>query len=194
MPTFCSVLSLFCSTAYQALLLRSTLSFLHLVNVSLKYRYVYFHCSILLYIFVVFQVEDVWCLLSTTCTVKLRNPLVLLWFHCQWNHRNCMASIPTHCPFNTCVITQVIKSRQSQRVLWISVIPSVSRRKNVTRIHFYPGLVLEFSMRYTYKICRVIRRDNFVEKITYLMSTGLLGTWLFHKKTYRTTHWRRIYQ
>ena len=46
-------------TAYQTLLLGSTRSFLHLTNVSLKHRYVCFHCSILLCSFVVFQVERV---------------------------------------------------------------------------------------------------------------------------------------
>ena len=100
MPMFRSVLSIYCSTTFQILLLRSTHSFLRLTNVfSLKYRYVCFHCSILLYTFVVFQVECVWCLLSTICTVKPHKPLVLLWFHCQWNHQSCMASIPMHCPF-----------------------------------------------------------------------------------------------
>ena len=73
-------------------------SFLHLTNVSLKHRYVCFHCSILLYTFVVFHVEHMWRLQFTTCTVKLHKPLVSLWFHCQWNHQNCTASIPTHCP------------------------------------------------------------------------------------------------
>ena len=41
---------------------------------------------------------DVW-LLSTAYTVKPCKPLVLLWFHCQWNHQNCTASILTYCPF-----------------------------------------------------------------------------------------------
>ena len=39
--------------------LQSTQSFLRLTNVSLKHRDVYFHCSILLYTFVVFQVVRV---------------------------------------------------------------------------------------------------------------------------------------
>ena len=92
---FHSVLWLYFSTAYQTLLLRATHSFLYLTNVSVKHSYVYFHCSILLYTFVVFQVEHVWRLLSTLCTVKPHKPLVSLWFHCQWNHWNCAASIPT---------------------------------------------------------------------------------------------------
>ena len=83
-----------------SLLFGSTLGFLCITNVLLKHRYVCYHCSILLYTYVVFQVERVWRLLSTECTVNSRKPLVSLWFHCQWNHRDCMASIPTHCPFN----------------------------------------------------------------------------------------------
>ena len=49
-------------TAYQTLSLGSTRSFLRLTNVSLKHRYICFHCSVLLYTFVVFQVERVQCL------------------------------------------------------------------------------------------------------------------------------------
>ena len=79
---------------------QSTRSFVRLTKVSLKHRYVCFHCSILLYSFVVFELECVWRLLSTVCTVKLRTPLVSLWFHCKWNHQDCMASILTHCLFN----------------------------------------------------------------------------------------------
>ena len=85
-------------TAYQTLSLGSTRSFLRLTNVSLKHRYVCFHCSILLFSSKL-SACDVW-LLSTACAVKPRKPSVSLWFHCQWNHRNCTASIPTHCPFN----------------------------------------------------------------------------------------------
>ena len=40
-----------------------------------------------------------WRLLSTACTAKPCKPFVSLWFHCQWNHRDCTASILTHCPF-----------------------------------------------------------------------------------------------
>ena len=88
-------------TTYQTLSLGSTCSFLRLTNVSLKHRYVCFHCSILLYSFVVFQVERVWHLTAIYLVYcKPRKPSVSLWFHCQWNHQNCMASIPTHCPFN----------------------------------------------------------------------------------------------
>ena len=57
------------------------------------------HLFSLLYTFVVLQVQCVWRLLSTACTVKPHKRLVSLWFHCQWNHRNCTASIPMHCPF-----------------------------------------------------------------------------------------------
>ena len=39
-----------------------------------------------------------WHLLSTVCTVKLCKSLVYLWFYCQWNHQDCMTSIPRHCP------------------------------------------------------------------------------------------------
>ena len=91
--------TIYCST-YQILSLGSTHSFLRLTNVLLKHRYVCFHCSILLYTFVVFQVECMWRLLSTTCTVKPCKPLVSLLFLSQWNHRDCTASIPMHCPFN----------------------------------------------------------------------------------------------
>ena len=77
----------------------STHSLLCLTNVLLKYRYVCFHCSILLYTFVVLQFECVWCLLSTMCTVKPCKLLVLLLSHCQWNHHDCMVSIPPHCLF-----------------------------------------------------------------------------------------------
>ena len=99
-PTFCSVSSSYCSTPHQMPSLRSTRSFLHLTNISLKYRYICFHCSILLYTFVVFQVECVWRLLSIMCTVKPHKPLVSLLFYCQWNHCNCTASTQTHCSFN----------------------------------------------------------------------------------------------
>ena len=90
-------------------LLGSTCSFLCLTNVSLYYRYVYFRSSILLCTFVVFQVECVWCLLSTTCTVKSRKPLLSLLFHCQWNHCNCMAPILMHCPFKASWLCVVFK-------------------------------------------------------------------------------------
>ena len=59
-------------TAYQPSLLRSTRSFLRLTNVSLKHKCVCFHCSILLYTFVVLQVEHLWCMLSIMYTVKAR--------------------------------------------------------------------------------------------------------------------------
>ena len=98
-PMFRSVLSPYHSTAHQILLLGSTNNFLCLTNFLLKYRYVSFCCSILLYTFVVFQVEHVWRLLPTICTVKPHKPLVLLLFHCQWNHHDCTASIPMHWPF-----------------------------------------------------------------------------------------------
>ena len=97
--TFRSVPSLYFSIAYQTLLLRSTRSLLCLMNVSLKHKYICFHWSILLYTFAVFQVECVWRLLSTACTVKPCKPLVSLRFHCQWKHQNCTASILIHCPF-----------------------------------------------------------------------------------------------
>ena len=78
----------------------STHSFLRLTNVLLKYRYVFFHCYILLYTFVVLQVECMWRLLSTMYTVKPHKLLVSLWFHCQWNHQDCTVSIPMYCAFN----------------------------------------------------------------------------------------------
>ena len=53
-------------------LLGSTRSFLHWTNISLKHKYVSFHCSILLYTFVVLQVEHLWCMLSIMYTVKVR--------------------------------------------------------------------------------------------------------------------------
>ena len=38
-------------------------------------------------------------MLSSVCTVKPCKPLVLLLFHSMWNHCDCTASIPMHCPF-----------------------------------------------------------------------------------------------
>ena len=104
----CSVLSPYCSTTYQTLSLESTRSFLCLTNVSLKYRYICFRCSTLLYTFAVFQVEWVWHLLSTACTVKPRKLLPSLLFHCQWNHHDCMASVPMHCPINLILVQPLI--------------------------------------------------------------------------------------
>ena len=61
---------------------------------------------------VIFQVECVWCLLSTVCTVKPCKPLVSLLFHCQWNHHDCMVSyIPMHCPFNCMLDCRGTKQR-----------------------------------------------------------------------------------
>ena len=117
LPTFRSVLSPYCSTACQTLSLGSTRSFLHLTNVLLKLKYVCFHCSIFLYTFVVFQVERVWHLLSTVCTCK---PLVSLWFHWQWNHQDCMASIPMHCPFK-CSFTRVCRFTINNNEEWYKV-------------------------------------------------------------------------
>ena len=83
---------------HQTLLLGSTCSFLRSTNVSLNTdTFVFTDPSF--WILAVFQVEHVWLLLSTACTAKPCKPLVLLWFHCQWNHQDCMVSISTHCPF-----------------------------------------------------------------------------------------------
>ena len=105
MQIFHSVLSSYCSTANQPLSLGSIGSFLYLTKSFIKIQ---MHLLLLLrpsVYFLVFQVERLWHLLSTVSTVK---PLVSLLFHCQWNHCNCTASIPTHCTFMAPYMTPFI--------------------------------------------------------------------------------------
>ena len=104
MPMFHSVLSIYCSTTFQTLLLGSTHSFLRLTNVffikiQIRKSFVFTVPSFCILLWSSkLSACDVY-YIYTVYTVKPRKTLVSLWFHCQWNNWGCMASIPTHCPF-----------------------------------------------------------------------------------------------
>ena len=127
-PTFHSVHSPYCSSTYQTLSLGLTHSFLRLTNALLKYRYVCFHYSILLYIFLVFQVKHVQHLLFAVCTLNPCKPSVSFLFHCQWNHHDCTASIPIYCPFNKSIYKGIFMSRALKLVFWSPMCSATRRR------------------------------------------------------------------